>query len=229
MSYITKVCSPYRDNVWKECMEILTEDSEYVCSSFEDKDLFFLMAYISVMFVSILKTINFAFNQMKKPKMDYKHLDLKSDMQAESIAGILSQRESIGLRNTDNLNPQPKVKAERTNSITSLRNYLYQHNLTLRATIIKKINHKVTEEELLEMYRLGEITKPLSTTHVTFGENINKLLKEIFGDTVDLRTDRFNKSTYIKILNDDFYPLKEALNNFYNENIKIIFDNNTKN
>jgi hypothetical protein len=159
--------------------------------------------------------------------MTYDHLELHRGMYGESMTSDVCRRESINAKETQNHDrycPKDKVKNQRADTIIALRNYLYQHDLTLHATLIKKINHRRTEEELMEMYRTGVLSKPLSTTHVSFGHDVNKLLKEVLGDAIDLRTDRFSQETYIKVLNDDFAPLKTALKNTYNENIKIQFD-----
>ena len=227
LSYIQAQFSPYRGDTCRECMEILEEDLQWVEDSFEVKGLNFLLAYISVAFLSTLKAILHYFTQMQKPKMTYDHLALTRTIHKDSITNILSRREGLNIKETqnhDNLCPNDNVKTQQADTINKLRSYLYQHDLTLHATTLKKINHKRTEEELLEMYRTGILSKPLSTTHVTFGHDLNLMLKEVLQDTIDLRTDRFSKETYIKVLNDDFMPIKDALCKVYNEKVVIKFD-----
>ena len=222
--------SSYRsDNIGEDCLEILENDSKWVNASFKEKDIFYLMAYIGVMLLSIVKVIIFFFKEIRKPEMTYDHLDFERGMFGIDMMLTLERREALSenvpkVRNHDHLCPNDKIKTQKADTINSLRNYLYQHNLTLTARIIKKVNHRRTEEELLEMYRIGEITNPLSTVHITFGENLNGLLKEVLQDIVDLRKDRFSGETYIKVLNDDFHPIKTALYNMFNENVKIEFD-----
>ena len=226
MSYITSSLAPYRSkDLGKEFSDILAEDCEWICSSFEEKDLLFLIAFIVLMSLSLLKAIIFIFEQLQKPVMTYSHLDLHRNMQSESITGILTRRETIEeVENHDNFCPNTKVKTQRANTFNTLRNYLYQHDLTLHIETLKKINHKISEGELYEMYRTGEITKPLSTTHITFGEELNHLLKEVLGNKIDLRTNKLTQETYIRIFNDDFIPIKEELQKIYNEPIKLKFD-----
>lgn len=226
MSYITSSLSPYRSkDLSKEFFEILGEDYEWVCSSLKSRGFIFIIAFIVLMSMSLLKAIVHVIEQSQKPIMTYNHLELHRGMHKESITDILTRRESIDeVQNHDNLCPNDKIKEQRANTINSLRNYLYQHDLTLQVHVIKTINHKLTDEELLEMYRSGEITKPLSTTKITFGEDLNKLLKEVLESKIDLRTNRLTQETYIQILNDDFLPIKDALSTLYNEDIKLKFD-----
>ena len=226
MSYITSSLSPYRSkDLGKEFVEILEEDYEWICHSLKERGFIFFVAVITLMSMSLLKAIVHVISQMQKPIMTYNHLDLHRGMQEESITHILTRRESIDeVQNHDNLCPNSTIKNKRVENISALRNYLYQHDLTLRITVLKTIKHKLTDEELAEMYRTGEITKPLSTTKITFGEDLNKLLKEVLGNAIDLRTNKFTKETYIQVLNDDFLPIKHSLENMYNEQIKLKFD-----
>ena len=200
MSYITETLSPYRSTNLKEtCIEILEEDSKYVCDSFEEKGLSFILAYICVIFLSFLKVLYFIIQDRKKPIMTWEHLELKRGMNSESITDILSRRKALSedvpaLQNHDNLCPNDKVKEERVSKVINLRTYLYQHDLTLHAYTLKRVNHRVTDDELVEMYRTGVISKPLSTTTITFNnpeieepQDLNKLLKEVFPNIIDLR------------------------------------------
>lgn len=226
MSYITSSLSPYRSkDLGKEFVEILEEDYEWICHSLKERGFIFFVAVITLMSMSLLKAIVHVISQMQKPIMTYNHLNLHRGMQEESITHILTRRESIDeVQNYDNLCPNSTIKNKRVENISALRNYLYQHDLTLHITVLKTIKHRLTDEELAEMYRTGEITKPLSTTKITFGEDLNKLLKEVLGNAIDLRTNKFTKETYIQVLNDDFLPIKHSLENMYNEQIKLRFD-----
>lgn len=225
MSYTESMFSPYRGDTSKEIMEVLSEDHEMVCSSLESRGLLFGIAYITIMSLSVVKAIVHAFTQLQKPKATYDHLSIVRGMRNENISSILLRRESINdIQNHDNVCPVDKKKEQRAETLTTLRNYLYQHDLTIPIKTIKKINHKVSEDELLEMYRLGEITKPLTTTHITCGDRLNSLLKEVLGDTIDLKINKLTKETYIRIINDDYLPIKQRLEEIYNETIKLKFD-----
>lgn len=225
MSYITSSLSPYRGDTGKEVSEILSEDYQWICSSLKSRGFIFFIAVITLMGLSVLKAITHIFTQAQKPKMTYSHLALARNMESENITTLLTHREAIEeIQNHDNLCPQDSIKTTRANTLNTLRNYLYQHDLTLHADTIKHINHRISEEELSEMYRLGKITKPLSTTHITFGEDLNNLLKEVLGNTIDLRVNKLTQETYIKVCNDDFLPIQQKLEDIYNERIKLQFD-----
>lgn len=224
MSYITSSLSPYRGNLWEESMEILEEDSKWVCDSLKGRGLTFLIAYLCIMSLSLLKVICFLITQSQKPVMTYDHLELHRGMREESITSILARREAVPeCANHDSIYPD-EIKNQRYDKIHSLRTYLYQHDFTLHVEILKTIKHKRTDEELMEMYRTGELSKPLSTTHITFGDNLNQLLNDVLEEGIDLRKNRLTQETYIVIYNDDFLPLKEKLSDFYNENVKLKFD-----
>lgn len=226
MSYITSSFSPYKSkNLNKEFFEILQEDYKWICSSLETRGFIFFVAVITLMSMSLLKAIIFVLEQLPKPTATYNHLKLQRGMNEESITSILSRREAIDeIQNRDNLCPNSKEKTQRVQAISELRNYLYQHDLTLYGTVIKTINHRLTDEELSEMYRTGELTKPLSTTYITFGETVNNLLREVIGSSISLRKDKFSGETSIKIVNDEIFTLQDKLKNMYNETITIKLD-----
>lgn len=226
MSYITSSFSPYRSkDLKKEFLDILAEDREWICSSLESRGLLFAIAFISIMSLSLLKAIIFLFEETKKPQATYKHLALSRNLNSESITSLLSRREDIDeIENEDNLCPDVTTKNNRVKALSTLRSYLYQHNFTLNMKVLKKVNHRVDDEDLISMCKSGEITTPLSTTHITLGNEINALLKEVLENTIDLRINKFTKETYIRVLNDDFYPIQEKLSTIYNEPIRFTFD-----
>ena len=225
MPYIPSSFTNYRGNILEDVVTILEEDCDYVCRSFEDKDIFFVLCFIGVMALSVLKVICHVFEELQKPKMTYEHLNLERGMRNDCITSIMTRREAIPeVHNHDNLCPNDKVKTRRANEINTLRKYLYEHDLTLNVLVLKKINHRIADEDLLNMCKSGEISKPLYTTHITFGQEINNLLKEVLGASVDLRKNRFTKETYIRVENNDLFPLKDALLDYFNEEITFKFD-----
>ena len=226
MSVITSNFTSYRSkNLGEEFFKIIEEDYNWVCSSLNNRGFMFFIAFISLMSLSILKAIATIIDELKKPVMTYDHLNIRRGMRSDNITSILRHRELVSeVKNHDHYCPDDQLKAQRTHSITSLRTYLYKHDLTLHVNTLKKTNHKVSEKDLMEMYRTGEISKPISTTKVTFGDDLNKLLKEVLGNVIDLKINKVTKETYIQILNDDFFPLKNALKDLYNEKVTLKFD-----
>ena len=225
MSYITSNYTPYRSkNLWKEFLQILKDDYAWICNSLEGRGLMFAIAVVSLMSMSFIKAIVTIAEQVKKPLVTYDHLNLHRGMRDDTLTSILSHRERVeDIQNHDNFYSDEE-KEQRVNAIASLRSYLYQHKFTLYVTTLKKINHRVSEEDLMQMYRTGEISKPISTTRVTFGDDLNRLLKEVLGDTINLKVDKITGETYVQITNDDFFPLRNSIEDLYNEKLTLKFD-----
>ena len=223
MSFAQSMFSPYRGNIKKEVIEILSEDFDYVWESFKIKDLFFLIALLSVMGLSVLKALNHAIESMQKPKATYKHLSLSRNLQADSMEGRLAVRESIDEISNHDTYSNDKSKDEKANYINTLRNQLYLDNLTLHAKTLETINYSCSKEEMYEMFRLGKITKTLSTSKITFGNDLNKLIKKVLDTEIDLKIGE-NSHTYFEISNNDCTFIEKALSNIYNEKVIVQFD-----
>ena len=232
MSFYRESCfNPYRENLWEESIKIIEEDIDKICSTLQSRGLLFFTAFLVLMPITLLKVITHVHAQLKKPVWNYDYLKLTRDkMDKETITQLLTRRESCDkVQNIDNYNPNIKKKEERANKINTLRMYLYKHDLKLRGYILKTINHKLTEEELLQLCRTGEVVKPMTTTRVTFGYDIDYLLKEVLGDKIDLQVRKLTGETSIKIVNYDFQSIGDALSNLYNEDVQVIFDDTQKN
>lgn len=68
MSYIDIMFSPYRGNLAEEIGEILAEDHKMAVDGINSRGLIFLIAYIMIMFLSILKVFYHIFDHFRKPK-----------------------------------------------------------------------------------------------------------------------------------------------------------------
>ena len=68
MSYITSTLSPYRGNLSEEIGEILMEDHEMVLRQIKSRGLIFVIAYVVIMGISILKVLFHIIDHFKKPK-----------------------------------------------------------------------------------------------------------------------------------------------------------------
>ena len=85
MQYISSMFSPYRsDDIWGDFAEILKDDCEWVCRSLKDRGLLFLIAFIVLMGMSLLKAIVYIFEELRKPKM-------KNRKTAEEIEKLLNE------------------------------------------------------------------------------------------------------------------------------------------
>lgn len=238
MSYLLNYASSFKSpDIMKDINDMYEDDAQCVRNSFEDKGLCYTMAMACVMFLSTIKAFMLFSKDASKPKMTsqtYPMVRLDTEM-ARSLAEeyerddvhlspILSIRESHNI-NKDSYQPNNIIKDRVSTDIILLRDYLYEHDLTLHATTIKTINHRnVSENDLLTYMHTGSITKPYSTSYITFGEEVNRLLKNALNNKIDLRTNRITQESYIVIKNEEFGTIKEELRKLYIEQIKVKFD-----
>lgn len=68
MGFIELSFSPYRGNLSEEIGEILLEEHEMVVNYIKNRGLIFLIAYIMVMGISLLKVVLHIFDHFGKPK-----------------------------------------------------------------------------------------------------------------------------------------------------------------
>ena len=177
----------------------------------------------------LAKCIFFFFNQIKKKKYSYPYLDLtRENIQKNGVEVLLEEREKVGLKNTDCYYPNSKTKAKRYQSISKLRLILYKNDCILHAKELKVINHNVSGEELLKCVQTNTLTKPLVSTHITFGNEINELLKNILGKGISLRKRKFTTDTYLLINNYDYNSITDELSRMYQEDVRIKIDVNNK-
>lgn len=68
MSYIRLAFQPYRGNLEEEIGEILYEDHEMVCRVIKYRNLLFVIAYIIIMSLSVLKVLYHIYDHYRKPE-----------------------------------------------------------------------------------------------------------------------------------------------------------------
>ena len=223
--------SPVRSgNLAKELDTIFCEDMEYAYRSLKDSGIIIMLIGLTlVAILSGLKLIVHTVNYMKKPvgKVEVLELDRRAfahPTEEEGINPIITLREATD-KNVDHYQPDKRIKSAKAEYINSLRIYLYQHNLQLQGYILKTINHRMSDEDLMKLVISGkDIGNSLTTTHITFGENLNKLIKEALPERVKLRKKKSSNETYLIAENDDFGFLQQHLRNLYQEPVTIKFD-----
>lgn len=239
MTSINWSFSPVRSgNLAKELDTIFSEDIKHTYDSLEHCGLIILtIGIVLVTILSGLKLIVHTINYLKKPKSnpntDILNLDRNSQCvteidEGEIINPILTLREATQ-RNKDYYQPSNKIKSHKADQINTLRKYLYQHNLTLRGYIIKVVSHKLTQEDLVKLTISKNIGHTFTTTHITFGDCLNRLIKDVLPERVKLRKKKLSGETYLIAENDDYGFLQEHLRNLYQEPIKVKFDDMTNN
>ena len=123
----------------------------------------------------------------------------------------------------------PTLKPSESNtkiaSLQYLRNYLMQNNYVLKATLIKKVSHTVKQEDIDYYLNSGELKKPCWTEYITFSEQVNNNLKEIFPHKIKLKKIKESNYPCIAFPNGDTFELINDLKRvFLNNNIRIKFD-----
>lgn len=226
--------NPYKDNLGDRICSILKTDAEYVCSAFSEVNLRFLIAFTGVMLISLIKVIAYTIEWLGKPsepKPDIKRIfplsrNYVNQLNDESdIINVNVEIQSNAGTLEDLYMSDKRIKDNYSKLLNDFRLYLYKNNLELHAEILKTINHhNVSEEDLVTYMHTGEVTRPYSTTHITFGDDINHTLKRIIGNKIKLKENRLTKETYILIYNDELHMIKEELQKIYNEPIKVKFD-----
>ena len=219
MSYITSTLSPYRGDLDEEIGEILQEDHEMVCKGIESRGLIFLIAYIMIMFLSVVKVIFHIFDHYSKPERPRPHITREQVMRATDLTPMYEIMEA-GHHNR----PQYKTKNQnaRVNATIKLRTYLYSNNLELKGYILKEVNHKVDDHAFISSIISGEEMAKFTTTYITFGEEIDKWLYEVLPTKPKKRT--VQGMSCLAFENDYGFMIQE-LRQIYQEPIKVKFDN----
>ena len=185
-----------------------------------------LLTYICYIPLSLLKIVCFMFKQLFKPwnTSEQSIPDVKTE--------TLNKRQFNKIESAKVSNEQPMrdsyfvdylIKSKRACTLNSLREYLYQNDLKLKGKIIKRINHRISNEDLLNALEDESLPLEFSTTKITFGNDLNNLLNEIFPEMITLKEDS-DKETYITFKNDDYGFLKEKLERLYMEHLIVTFD-----
>jgi hypothetical protein len=232
MTSIDMSFSPVKSgNLAEELDTIFTEDMEYAYSRLKDCGLISLtVGMTAVAVLSGLKLVTHSINYMKKPTGRVDVIEINRETVAnhkkyhgDEINPIITMRESLN-RNKDYYQPDNRIKSEKAEAINDLRKYLYAHNLTLQGYVLKIINHKLSHKDLVKLSTNESIGHTFTTTHITFGNTLNKLLSLALPSRVQLKKKKLSDETYLIAENDDYGYLQEHLRNLYQEPIKVQFD-----
>ena len=142
-----------------------------------------------------------------------------------------TERNSEILEQTDGnynfvLSRNEAEKAKKTNkpnlqeACSSLRSYLLQNNNKLKGTILHTTFPKITGEELLQYTEDGGImSKSFMVQRITFGNEINALLKLLF--KVSCRKMRGQNMTYVVLKDNEILELEQRLRDMFMAEITI--------
>ena len=219
MSWILSTLSPYRSgDLDEEIGEILLEDHEMVCKGIESRGLIFLIAYILIMALSVVKVIFHIFDYCSKPEPPKPQITRENVDKCRDLSYLYEMKEA---RNCNE--PQYKTKNQnaRVNATMKLRSYLYGHDLELQGYILKEVNHKVDDHAFISSIISGEEMAKFTTTYITFGEEIDKWLYEILPTKPKKRTVQGKSCLAFE---NDYGFMAEELRRLYQEPVKVRFD-----
>ena len=218
--------SPYRsENLSEEIGEIFENYLEFLNRTFGDsRSGWYFTAFFFVIIFSTIKSIIHIIENSLKPKFNPKEA-YKLDRQV-TFTGLnysVEQREKYNSLQ-DQYAKSREAKANKAKVLNTLRMHLYMNDLKLKGKILKVTQHKITDLDVAEFAKTGNISKRLSTTQITFGNEINELLSQALPNYVTLRKKKFSDETYIIAENDDYGFIQEKLKNLYQEEIRVTFD-----
>ena len=220
--------SPYKDEkIGKTISEMVARDIDDYCSVMETRGLWFATGLVCITSLSLLKGGVVFFKNLSKKKFNPRNITVNKE-NVNNKNAIYSHTIEIREKHDsldDKYCTNRIAKEQKAKALNALRLHLYMNNLKLKGTILKVIQHKLSEFDLLECARTGNITKPFSTTQITFGNEVNSLLAQIFPSYVMIKNKKFTKDTYITVEADDYGFLQEKLIRIYQEEgIRVIFD-----
>ena len=125
----------------------------------------------------------------------------------------------------DNIAPLNSEKEEnkqkqKLNAVQSLQG-MFRNNLKLEGTIIRTTHHRVSDESMLESAESGELRGKFITQRVTFGNEINMLLKTAF-PLLKLKNLKGSYDTYFVFENDELFEFEIKLRNTFMVPVTIL-------
>lgn len=218
--------SVYRsENLSHEIEDIFNTYIEFLNKTFgKSRSIYYFIAFFFVILFGTTKSIVHTIEYYSKPKFNPKEV-YKLDRQT-TFTGLnysTKQREKYNSLQ-DQYAKSRKEKANKAKILNALRMHLYLNDLKLEGKILKVTQHKINDLDIAEFARTGNISKRLSTTQITFGNEINELLSQALPNYVTLRKKKFSNETYVIAENDDYGFIQEKLKNLYQEDIRVTFD-----
>lgn len=207
----------------------LLGDYEWIMREFNNEfSIRCLLACICCFPLSLFKILCFIPKQLMKPQPTYNGLKYNIN----GTVNTLNKPEDTSIYLKEQLENCVKdtyctnttIKSQRAETLNSLRKYLYQNDLKLQGKILKHTEHRVSEDDLLKSIEDETFMPKLSTTQITFGNEINEMISIVLPDMITLKKKIACKDTYVTFKDDDYGFLEETLKQLYNEPIRVTFD-----
>ena len=202
----------------------LLGDYEYIMRKFDNKvSLVSVLAYACNLPLSLTKIMCFIAKQLRKPSTNCGYVEPEFDTNVTNESEDNLEEESDSLFNDiyclDNM-----IKSQKANNLIELRKYLYEHDFKLQGSIIKRTEHRVSDEDLLRSVEDKNFMPKFSTTQITFGNDLNKILSMALPNIITLKKRTMSEETYVIFKDDDYGFLEETLKRIYLEPVKVVID-----
>lgn len=219
-----------KGDILKYAEATLISDTKWVEQELSGIDPFkYVLAMSLVSCLSLFKITVFTCKHLMKPMAKYDKLaynvhSVVNSTETSADESLMSIKEGIEDLNKDNYITNSYIKSERASSLNSLRVYLYQNSLQLKGKVLKRVEHRVSENDLIKSVENINFMPKLSTTQVTFGNDLNNLLSNVLPNMITLKKRTSSTDTYLTFKDDDYGFLEESLKQLYNEPIRVIFE-----
>lgn len=201
----------------------LLGDYEYIMSKFNNRvSLVSVLAYVCNLPLSLAKIMCFIPKQLMKPNTNCGYVEPESSIsEVNEPENDLEESDDLfhDIYCLDNM-----IKSQKANNLIELRKYLYTNDFKLHGNIIKRIEHRVSDEDMLRSVEDKNFMPKFSTTQITFGNDLNKILSMALPNIITLKKRTISDETYVLFKDDDYGFLEETLKRVYLEPIKVIID-----
>lgn len=226
--------NPFEKSLSKKIAQIMVNDMKIATDYIESNGFILYLALFIHFPITLIKIASCTYNHYNTPDILSKKY-LKDSLQnihrkrfdyaqERTVIENIKTLEDEGITFTNSYTDTKREK-ERIEALSYLRNHLIANKGILKAKLIKKVRHNLSEKDLDYYLTSGELNRASWTEYVTFSEGINRCLFEIFPDQIRLKTIKGLSYPCIAFPNGDTFELVNDLRNtFLNENIKIVFD-----
>ena len=109
---------------------------------------------------------------------------------------------------------------KRGDKLALLRNYLRSNNYVLTGYMKKAVVPRIEYEDLCKICLSKDMTTPYMLQHITFGEDLNKIISEAFG--MPLKKERKTKTTYFIFKNGETFDFESELRRlYYSDKVRV--------
>lgn len=227
-SYIYRKAVGDRD-LGAENWDIVERNFDMLFKRMQSRGFWFLVGLIGMTGFSIIEVIinTLQYHAMKP----YKVMELRetniSDILRSKPDNIVETLETVNWTNevaTDSVTKKAHIN-KTANSLAELRDYLYSHDMTLTAKVVKSVRHNVHDDVVLEYMHSGKILKPYLTEYLDFGKEVNKALQDVIGNVITFKKSKVLPYPCVVMLNGEIEKIENELRKVLcSSEIRIKFD-----